>query len=149
MKILLTADVSKLGKAGDLVDVSDGYAKNYIIPRKLGKEATKQVQHEWEQKKSREAYLKQKEREQAIETAKNLGSKVVVLKQKAGQDGRLFGSVTAKEIAEALKEQHSIEVDRKKILLKDPIKAVGGYTVEVRLMADAVGKLSVMIEPQD
>ena len=61
----------------------------------------------------------------------------------------MFGSVTAKEIAEALKEQHSIEVDRKKILLKDPIKAVGGYTVEVRLMADAVGKLSVMIEPQD
>ncbi len=148
MKILLLQDVKKLGKSGEIVEVSDGYAKNFIIPKKLGREATKQVQNEWAQKKGSEANRKEQERLAAIEPVSQLKDKVVVLKEKAGQDGRLFGSVTAKDLSEAMKKQYGVEIDRKKINLKDPIRAVGNYSVEVKLQAEAVGQMIVQIEPQ-
>ncbi len=148
MKILLLQDVKKLGKSGEIVEVSDGYAKNFIIPKKLGREATKQVQNEWAQKKGSEANRKEQERLAAIELVSQLKDKVVVLKEKAGQDGRLFGSVTAKDLSEAMKKQYGVEIDRKKINLKDPIRAVGNYSVEVKLQAEAVGQMIVQIEPQ-
>lgn len=149
MKILLLQDVKKLGKAGEIVDVSDGYAKNYIIPKKLGREATAQVMNNWKQQKASEANRKEMEKQQAIATVKDLGNKVITLKEKAGQDGRLFGSVTAKDLAEALKTQYGIDVDRKKINLKDPIRAVGNYSVEIKLLAEATGLLTVQILPQE
>ena len=148
MKILLLQDVKKLGKSGEIVEVSDGYAKNFIIPKKLGREATKQVQNEWAQKKGSEANRKEQERLAAIELVSQLKDKVVVLKEKAGQDGRLFGSVTAKDLSEAMKKQYGVEIDRKKINLKDPMRAVGNYSVEVKLQAEAVGQMIVQIEPQ-
>ena len=148
MKILLLQDVKKLGKSGEIVEVSDGYAKNFIIPKKLGREATKQVQNEWAQKKGSEANRKEQERLAAIELVSQLKDKVVVLKEKAGQDGRLFGSVTAKDLSEAMKKQYGVDIDRKKINLKDPIRAVGNYSVEVKLQAEAVGQMIVQIEPQ-
>ena len=149
MKVLLLQDVKKLGKAGDIVEVSDGYAKNFIIPKKLGREATKQVQNEWQQKKGSEANRKEQERLQAIALVAELKDKVVVLKEKAGKDGRLFGSVTAKDLAEAMKAQYGVDIDRKKINLKDPIRAVGNYSVEVKLLAEAVGQMTVQIQPQE
>ena len=149
MKILLLEDVKKLGKAGEIVDVSDGYAKNFIIPKKLGREATAQVMNNWKQQKASEANRKELEKQQAIATVKDLENKVITLKEKAGQDGRLFGSVTAKNLAEALKAQYGIDVDRKKINLKDPIRAVGNYSVEIKLQAEAAGHLTVQILPQE
>ena len=149
MKVLLLQDVKKLGKAGDIVEVSDGYAKNFIIPKKLGREATKQVQNEWQQKKGSEANRKEQERLQAIALVAELKDKVVVLKEKAGKDGRLFGSVTAKDLAEAMKAQYGVDINRKKINLKDPIRAVGNYSVEVKLLAEAVGQMTVQIQPQE
>ena len=147
MKVLLSQNVVKLGKAGEVVEVSDGYAKNYIIPRKLGIEATPKVLNEWKLKKGSEANRKEQERIQAKAMVKEMENWTVVLKEKAGQDGRLFGSVTSKDIAQAVKEQYKIDLDRKKIILKDPLRAVGGYSVEVRLQAEAIGQLSVVIQP--
>ena len=147
MKVLLSQDVKKLGKAGEIVDVSDGYAKNFILPKKLGIEATAKVLNEWKLKKGSEANRKEQERQQALALVQEMKEWTVVLKEKAGQDGRLFGSVTSKDIAQAVKEQYGTDIDRKKILLKDPLRAVGGYSVEVRLQAEAVGQLSVMIQP--
>ena len=149
MKVLLLEDVKKLGKAGESVEVSDGYAKNYILPKKLGREATNQVMNNWKQQKASEANRKEMEKQQAIATVKDLETKVITMKEKAGQDGRLFGSVTAKDLAEALKQQYGVDVDRKKINLKDPIRAVGNYSVEIKLQAEAVGRLTVQILPQE
>ena len=136
-------------KSGEIVEVSDGYAKNYILPKKLGREATNQVMNNWKQQKASEANRKEMEKQQAIATVKDLETKVITMKEKAGQDGRLFGSVTAKDLAEALKQQYGVDVDRKKINLKDPIRAVGNYSVEIKLQAEAVGRLTVQILPQE
>ena len=147
MKVLLTQNVIKLGKAGEIVKVSDGYAKNFIIPKKLGIEATAKVINEWKQKKGSEANRKEQEKLQAKAMVKEMENWTVTLKEKAGQDGRLFGSVTSKDIAAAVKAQYNVDLDRKKINLKDPLRAVGGYSVEVRLQAEAIGHLAVVIEP--
>lgn len=147
MKILLLEDVKKLGKKGEIIDVSDGYAKNYILPKKLGKEATKQVMNEWTQKKGSEANRKEQERLDAIATMQKLEKLTVVMKGKAGDGGRLFGSITSKDIAEALKAQHGIELDRRRINMKDPIRAVGNHSIEVKLHQEAVGHLAVSVLP--
>ncbi len=99
MKILLLEDVKKLGKKGEIMEVSDGYAKNYIIPKKLGKEATKEVINEWSIKKESEARKKEREAEEAKALAETLSKTVVVIKTKSGEGGRLFGSITSKDIA--------------------------------------------------
>lgn len=149
MKVLLLEDVKKLGKQGEIVEVSDGYAKNYILPKKLGKEANKQVMNEWLQKKGSEENRKEQERLDAIVKVRELEKLTVVIKGKAGDGGRLFGSITSKDLVEALKKQHGIEIDRKKISLKDPIRAVGNYSIEIKLHPDAVGRLTLQIQPQE
>ncbi|MFR3484569.1 MAG: 50S ribosomal protein L9 [Clostridia bacterium] len=142
MKILLLEDVKKLGKKGEIMEVSDGYAKNYIIPKKLGKEATKEVINEWSIKSKPE---KEREAEEAKALAETLSKTVVVIKTKSGEGGRLFGSITSKDIAEALLKM-DLNVDKKKIFVKDPIKAIGNYSVEVKLHANAAANLTVRIE---
>ena len=127
------------------MEVSDGYAKNYIIPKKLGKEATKEVINEWSIKKESEARKKEREAEEAKALAETLSKTVVVIKTKSGEGGRLFGSITAKDIAEALLKM-DLNVDKKKIFVKDPIKAIGNYSVEVKLHANAAANLTVRIE---
>ena len=149
MKILLLEDVRKLGKKGEIVEVSDGYAKNFIIPQKLGREATKQVLNEWTQKKGSEANRKEQDRLESIEMVRTLEKTPIVIKGKAGDGGRLFGSITSKDLAEALKEQHNVDLDRKKIILKDPIRAVGNYSIEIRLHPDAIGHLTVQVQSQE
>ena len=136
MKILLLQDVKKLGKAGDIVDVSDGYAKNFIMPQKLGKEATKEVLNEWKLKKGSEANRREQEKQAAIAQAEELSKVKIKLQVKGGEGGRLFGSVTAKE------------VDKKKVQLKDGIKNAGAYQVEIKLHPAATAKVSVQVDAQ-
>lgn len=148
MKVILLQDVRKLGKAGEIVEVSDGYAKNFILPKKLGAEATQAVMNEWKLKKGAEANRKEQERLKAIEDAKELSGKGIELKVKGGENGKLFGSITSKDVADALDKQYGLKIDKKKIQLKDGIKNAGTYEVEIKLhpAASANVKVKVSVE---
>ena len=146
MKVLLLQDVKKLGKAGDIVDVSDGYAKNFIMPQKLGREATKEVINEWKLKKGSEANRREQEKQEAIALAAELSKVKVLITVKGGEGGRLFGSVTAKDIADTLGKQTGVKVDKKKIQMKDGIKTAGVYQVEIRLHPAATAKVQVQVD---
>jgi large subunit ribosomal protein L9 len=148
MKILLTEDVKKLGKKGEIVDVSDGYAKNFILPKKLGIEATKAIQNEWNIKKGSEANRKQKEKDAAIALAKELNGKSVTIRTKAGEGGRLFGSITTKEVAEQMEQQLGLAIDKKKLTLNTAVKAIGQYTVTVKLHTDASAEITLKVEDE-
>ena len=146
MKVLLLQDVKKLGKAGDIVDVSDGYAKNFIMPQKLGREATKEVINEWKLKKGSEANRREQEKQEAIALAAELSKVKVLITVKGGEGGRLFGSVTAKDIADTLEKQTGVKVDKKKIQMKDGIKTAVAYQVEIRLHPAATAKVQVQVD---
>lgn len=146
MKVLLTEDVKKLGKKGEIVDVSDGYAKNFILPKKLGIEATKAVLNEWQIKKGSEENRKRKEEEQAKAQAAELNGKEVVIRTKTGEGGRLFGSITSKDVADVIEKQLQLKVDKKKIQVQDSIKGVGEYTIVVKLHAKASAELRLKVE---
>ena len=145
MKILLTEDVKKLGKQGDMVEVSDGYAKNYILPQKLGVEATKAIQNEWQVRKGSEANRRAREKQEAQALAAELNGKIITIRTKAGEGGKLFGSITSKDIAEHLEKDYGITVDKRKIQLSDPIRAYGQYDLDVKLYTDIVGKVHVLV----
>jgi len=132
MKVVLTADVKDLGKKGELVNVSDGYGKNYLIPRKLAKIADAGAMNELKNKAAAEQYRLKTERENAEKNAKLLEGKTIAVKAKAGANGRLFGSVTSKEIAEKIKEEFGVEIDRKKIVSED-IRQYGTYGFTVKI----------------
>ena len=146
MKVILLEDVKSLGKKGEIVNVSDGYARNMILPKKLGVEATPKnlndlkLQNANEEKKAKEIL------EAAQAFAKDLESKSVVIKMKAGEGGRVFGSVSSKEIATAFKDQCGLDIDKKKIQLTDAIKAFGTYDVPVKLHQKVTGILKVKVE---
>lgn len=145
MKVILIQDVKSLGKKGQTVDVSDGYARNFILPKKLGIEANAQNINDLKLQKAHEDKVA---REQ-LEEAKALAAKIETLKVeatiKSGKDGRTFGSVSSKEIAEALKKQHDIEIDKKKISLDEPIRTLGTSIVTVRLHREVSAKLTVHV----
>ncbi len=145
MKVILLEDVKKLGKKGDLVDVADGYARNYLLPRNLAQEATAGGIKQNKQKKAALEKRKKKEKDLAQEIAEKLSKTSVTLKVKAGDQGKLFGSVTSKDISEALKEQQQIQVDRRKIELTEPIKSLGSYEVDIKLAPEVEAKLTVKI----
>ncbi len=133
MKVLLQQDVAGHGKKGDLVTVSDGYARNYLLPRKLAFEATPDSINAYElHKKAEKAHLEQ-EKQKARENAKKLETCTVKVRAKAGSQGRLFGAVTGQEIAAALKEQFGMDVDKHKLVLDEPIKQYGIHPVKVKL----------------
>ena len=148
MKVLLTEDVKKLGKKGEIVEVSDGYAKNYILPQKLGMEATKAIQNEWQVRKGSEANRKEKEKQEALALAKVLTGKSVTIRTKAGEGGRLFGSITTKEVAELIHQQLGLEVDKKKLTLNAAVKAIGQYTVSIRLHTEATAEILLKVEQE-
>lgn len=148
MKVLLTEDVKKLGKKGEIVEVSDGYAKNYILPQKLGMEATKAIQNEWQVRKGSEANRKEKEKQEALALAKELTGKSVTIRTKAGEGGRLFGSITTKEVAELIHQQLGLEVDKKKLTLNAAVKAIGQYTVSIRLHTEATAEILLKVEQE-
>ncbi len=146
MKILLTEDVKKLGKKGEIVEVSDGYGKNYILPKKLGIEASKAVMNEWNIKKSSEMHRKQQEEAEAKKQAADLKGKQVVIRTKAGEGGRLFGSITTKDVAEAMEAQLKLKIDKKKIQLPDTIKSIGTYTITLKLYTNISAELLLKVE---
>lgn len=149
MKVLLTQNVLKLGKAGEIVEVSDGYGKNYLLPRKLGIEATKTVINEYELKKGSEAVRRERERQEALALQASLKGKAVTITGKAGEGGKLFGSITGKEIAEAVKDQLGLDIDKKKIVLKDAIKAVGTFSATLKLYTEINAELTVKVEEKN
>ena len=145
MKVVLLADVKGHGKKGELCNVSDGYARNFLFPKKLAVEADNAALNELKNREESAAHHKQEEINAANATAKALNGKEVVIKAKAGSNGKLFGSVTNKDIAEALIAQHHIKIDKRRFEMDD-IKQTGEYTVNIRLYPDIVGELKVIIK---
>ncbi len=145
MKIILLEDVKSLGKKGEIVNVSDGYARNYVLPKKLGVEANAANRNDLKLQKANADKVAKEQLEKAQELAKALETKEVVLKMRSGEGGRAFGSVSSKEIAAAAKEQCALELDKKKIQLPEAIKALGVYEVSVKLHPKVTGKLRVKV----
>ena len=145
MKVILLEDVKALGKKGQTVNVSDGYARNYLFPKKLAVEATKENLGKLESKNEANKFKKQNEKNDAIEVANKLKELVLTIKVKAGENGKIFGGVTSKEISENLKEQYKIEIDKKKIEVKETIKNIGRFTINIKLYEGVNAKLTVNI----
>lgn len=145
MKVILLEDVKSLGKKGEVVNVSDGYARNMILPKKLGVEATPKNLNDLKLQKANDAKIAQEQLEAAREFAKNLEDKKVTLTLKVGEGGKTFGSVSAKEIAEAAKEQLGLEIDKKKLQLPGAIRELGTTDVPVKLHPKVTGKLTVVV----
>ena len=139
MKIILLQDEKKLGKKGDIIEASDGYARNYILPKKIGVEATAKNMNDLKLQKANDAKIAQEQLDAAKALADELSSKQVIVKIKAGEGGRAFGSVSTKEIAAAVKEQHNLEIDKKKIQLPEALKNFGSYEVSVKLHPQVTG----------
>lgn len=146
MKIILLEDVKSLGKKGDIIEASEGYARNYIIPKKLGVEATSKNLNDLKLQKANADKVAQEQYEAAAAFGKELETKEVVVKIKGGEGGKVFGSVSSKEIATAAKEQCGMEIDKKKIQLPDAIKAFGVYEVTVKLHPKVTAKLKVKVQ---
>ncbi len=145
MKIILLEDVKALGKKGEIVDVSDGYARNCILPKKLGVEANAKNRNDLKLQKANADKVAKEQLEAARELAGVLETKEVTLKMKSGEGGKAFGSVSSKEIAQAAREQCGLELDKKKIQLPEPIKALGVYEVGVKLHPKVTGQLKVKV----
>lgn len=146
MQVILTRDVKGQGKKGQMVNVSDGYARNYLLPRGLAKPATKSNINVMKGKQESLEYKKKVELEEANAIAEKMKEIKVVIKAKAGENGKLFGSVTSKDVAEALTSQHHIKLDKKKFVMPDGIKTLGTTTVDVKIYTGVVGKLNVVVE---
>ena len=145
MKIILLQDEKKLGKKGDIIEASDGYARNYILPKKIGVEANAKNMNDLKLQKANNEKIAQEQLDAARALAKDLEPRQVVVKIKAGEGGKTFGSVSSKEIAAALKEQHGIELDKKKIQLGESLKSFGNYEVSVKLHPQVTGKFTVKV----
>ncbi|HZK00392.1 MAG TPA: 50S ribosomal protein L9 [Tissierellaceae bacterium] len=145
MKVILLEDVKGLGKKGDLVNSKTGYARNFLFPKELAIEATPANMKKWEEEMKEKETKMQKEKEQALELKTKLERTTVELKGKGGEGGRLFGSITSKDIAEALKKQYKISIDKKKIELKENIKTSGITDIEVRVYPEITANLKVNV----
>lgn len=146
MEIILIQDVKSLGKKGDIVKVSDGYARNFILPKKLGLEATKQNLNDLKLQKAAEEKRLKEILEEAQAFGKKLEELTVKASIKAGEGGKTFGSVSTKEISAALKEQFGLDIDKKKLVLADPIKNAGTFTVQVKLHPQVTAELKIKVE---
>lgn len=148
MEVILIKDVKGQGKKGDIIKVSDGYARNFLLPKGYAIEATEGSKKKLKQEKA----LQQRKKQQEIEKAQKLSDKIsrmeVVLKVKAGENGKLFGSVTGKDIADALAKQHGIQIDKKKIVLENPIKNIGEFKVEIKVYPEISAELKVAIKEE-
>ena len=145
MKVILLQDVKGKGKKGQMLEVSDGYARNFMLPRKLAIEATADAINTMKMNDKAAQERQAKERAEALETSRKLRELTLVVKAKGGGAGRLFGSVTNQEIADSLKKQTGIALDKRKIVISDPIKAVGTYTVTCKLGYEINAPLTVKI----
>jgi large subunit ribosomal protein L9 len=145
MKIILLQDDKNLGKKGDIVNASDGYARNFIIPKKIGMEATPKNLNDLKMQKTKQAKIEKEQLETAQAMAALLAEKQVLLRMKAGEGSKVFGSVSSKEIAAAYKEQHQIELDKKKIQLPENIKSFGTHEVTIKLHPKVTGTIYVKV----
>lgn len=146
MKVILTQDIRGKGKRGQMIEVSDGYARNYMLPRKIAVEATPDNINTMRMNDKALLERQTKERAEAVRIMNEMKEVTLTLRVKGGGAGRLFGSVTTQEISEALKEQMNIDVDKRKIVLDEAIKNVGTYTVKCKLGYEVVGNLKVKVE---
>ena len=145
MKVILLADVKGQGKKNDVIEVSDGYGKNFLLPRKLAKVADAQSLNDVKTQESARLHRIETEKKEARALAERLATMVVKIPASSGADGRLYGSVTSKDIVEKLQADHKIAIDKRKLVLTDPIKAYGKYEVEVKLYPEVTGKINVLV----
>lgn len=146
MKVILKQDIKGVGKKEEVINASDGYARNYLFPRGLAVEASEGNLAMLKEKKDSEKFRKSNELQDARELAKKLSGIIVKLGVKAGENGRLFGSITSKDIADEIKKQHGFDVDKRKIVLDEAIKATGTYDVEIKVYPEVTAKLKVEIK---
>lgn len=145
MKVILTQDIKSIGKKGQIINASDGYARNYLLPKKLAVVADNANLNELKTKQDANKYKKDMSRANAEELAQKMKNFEITFKIKAGENGKTFGSVTAKDIAESLNTKYFVEVDKKKIGLNDAIKTIGTYQIDIKLFEGIVGKLKVNV----
>lgn len=143
MKVILLENIKGVGKKDEVINASDGYARNYLFPKKLALEANTENMAKLKAKQESVAHKKEIEKQEAQETAKKIQDITLTIAVKAGENGKIFGGVTAKEIAEALKKEHNIEMDKKKISLKETIKTIGTTKVEMKLYEGVIATLTV------
>ena len=148
MKVIFNEDVRGQGKRGEMKEVSDGYARNYLLPRKLASEATPDMINAFKLKEKAKKAQMAREKAQAEENAKRLEGVVVKISARAGQGGRLFGAITSQEISDALREQHGIEIEKNKIVQSEPIKSFGNFEVKAKLGYEVSGKINVLVVEQ-
>lgn len=145
MKVILIEDVKGLGKKGELCNVSDGYARNYLIPKNLAIEADQAALNQLKQQQQSKAYHKEQERQKALDAAKTLDGKQLVIHAKAGESGKLFGAVTSKEVAAEIKSKFGLDIDRKRINMQD-IKAHGEYSAVIKLYSGINATINIKVE---
>jgi large subunit ribosomal protein L9 len=147
VRVILKAEVRGLGRAGDIKDVTDGYARNYLLPKGLAIEATGGELKHLAQERQAEKTKKDRAHQDAEEVAKRVAEVTLVFRLKAGEQGKTFGSVTAKEVAEALKREAGADIDKTHVVLHEPLRSLGVHKVEVRLLSDVRASVTVAIEP--
>ena len=145
MKVILLADVKGQGKKNDVIEVSDGYGKNFLIPRKLAKVADAQSLNDVKVKEAARVYRIETERKEAQALAEKLKTLIVKIPASSGADGRLYGSITSKDIVERLQADHGIVIDKRKLVMGDPVKAYGKYEIDVKLYTEVTGKINLLV----
>lgn len=143
MKVILKADIKGVGKKDEVINASDGYARNFLLPKNLAVEANNDNMTKLKAKQDAKKYQKDQEKEEALKTADKLSKILVKIKVKAGENGKIFGGVSAKEIAQQLETEYKIKVDKKKIDLKETIKTLGTTTIEIKLYEGVIGKVKI------
>ena len=145
MKVILAQDIKGVGKKDEIINANDGYARNFLLPKKLAVEANAQNMSLLQGRKDSANFKKEQEKENALKLQEKLSKIVLKIKVKAGENGKIFGSITSKEIATELKNQYDVEIDKKKILLKEGIKEIGIFNIEIKLYEGIIGKLKIEI----
>ena len=146
MKVILLEDVKSLGKKGEIINVNDGYARNFILPKKLGLEATSKNLNDLKLQKQNDEKVAQEKLDAAKALAEEIKEKSITVKIQAGVEGKVFGSISSKEIATEAKKQLNMDIDKKKIVIPDAIKSLGTYNVNIKLHKDVTAKLTVKVE---
>ena len=145
MKEILTQEIKGVGKKDEIINANDGYARNFLFPKKMAVEANKQNMSLLQGRKDSANFKKEQDKEKANELKDKISKIMLTIKVKSGENGKIFGSITSKEISTELKKQHNIEIDKKKIMLKEAIKEQGTFTIEIKLYEGIIGKLKINI----
>ncbi|QIA28101.1 50S ribosomal protein L9 [Thermaerobacter sp. PB12/4term] len=148
MKVVLLQDVKGLGRKGDIKDVADGYARNFLLPKGLAREATREVLNQIQQQEAARQRRARQELEQARSLAHRLDGRAVEVRARAGESGRLFGSVTSQDVVEALARTFGVKIDRKRVELPEPLRQLGSYDVVLRLHPEVTCRITVVVRPE-